>query len=321
MRDSYFDNLRGFLILCVIVGNSLEYIYQTAIDIHYLVLFIYLFHMPLFTFISGYFCKKSKRTTQEKVIATVKLYLFSQIFYHLFNKIILKGTSNFELLKPNWTLWYLFALTFWYILSDYIHNYKKAFIISIIISLFLGFDKTIGPYASSSRIFFFLPFFIAGFAFDKDILLEKYKKYTLHISLLVFIVLGTLFTIKDITYVELFFEYTYYTSYTSSSIFPFLIRIFHYVGAFVIGAFILLIFPNKNIFLSWIGRDSLILYISHAAIIQTLTIKPILRYSNIIEFILSEMFIIVVILLFTYLYRKSKIKLINLKSRVQMLMS
>ena len=312
-RDNYFDNLKGFLIICVILGNSLEYIAPTAIDFHYLILFLYLFHMPLFTFISGYCCKKSKRTTHEKVIDTVKIYLLAQTFYYLFNKFILHRTLKFELLKPSWTLWYLMALVFWYIISDYIHDYKKSFIISVLLSLALGFDKTIGTYASSSRIFFFLPFFIVGLAFDKNQFLNNFRKYAIPTSFLLLSILGIVYFIVDFTDVELLFEYTDYTFYVSSATFPFLIRVFHYISAFIIGVFMLLIFPSKRLFLSWIGKNSLVLYVSHAAIIQAMTIRPILKYNNWLQGMISETFIILVIISFTYLYTKIKPKLIHLK--------
>ena len=66
IRDNYFDNLRGFLIICVIVGNSLEYISPSSVNPHYLILFLYMFHMPLFTFISGYFVKKANEALLKK---------------------------------------------------------------------------------------------------------------------------------------------------------------------------------------------------------------------------------------------------------------
>ena len=69
-RDFYFDTLKGFLILCVIIGNSLELADPQNINIHYFILFLYVFHMPLFTFVSGYFSKLSKRTTVQKVKGT-----------------------------------------------------------------------------------------------------------------------------------------------------------------------------------------------------------------------------------------------------------
>ncbi|MGN0145028.1 MAG: acyltransferase family protein [Clostridium sp.] len=304
-RDNYFDNLRGFLILAVIIGNSLEYISPSSIDPHYLILFLYMFHMPLFTFISGYFCRKSKRSTADKVFDTARIYFFAQIFYFIFNRYILNRTSvKFQLLYPSWTLWYLLALTIWYVISDHIKNYKKAFILSVIASLLIGFDGSIGTYASGSRVFFFLPFFIAGMAFNKEHFLEKYRKYAVHFSILTSIILLILFFIREFTSVEYLFEYASYTYYNDSILYAFILRIFHYIGGFIICGFLLIVFTDKKTFLTWFGRNSLILYISHAAVIQLLTLKPILKYGSWLQLILSESFIIIVLFALAIIIQK-----------------
>ncbi|WP_456010540.1 acyltransferase family protein [Clostridium butyricum] len=305
IRDNYFDNLRGFLIICVIVGNSLEYISPSSVNPHYLILFLYMFHMPLFTFISGYFCKKSKRSTVEKVIDTTKIYLFVQTFYFIFNRYILDRTSvKFQLLYPSWTLWYLMALIIWYVLSDYIKNYKIAFALSVAASLIIGFDGSIGTYASVSRIFFFMPFFIAGMAFNKETFLEKYKKYSIHLGVLTCIILIILFAIREFTDVEYFFEYTNYTFYSDSAIYPFILRLFHYIGGFIICSFILMVFTHKKTLFTWFGKNSLVLYISHAAVIQLLTLRPILKYGSWSQLILSEAFIVTVLLVLAMIIKK-----------------
>lgn len=313
-RDNYFDNLRGFLIICVIIGNSLEYISPSSVNPHYLILFLYMFHMPLFTFISGYFCKKSKRSTVEKVIDTSKIYLLAQIFYYIFNRYVLNRTSvKFQLLYPSWTLWYLLALTVWYVLSDYVKDYKRAFILSIAASLIIGFDGSVGTYASVSRIFFFFPFFIAGMAFNKESFIKKYKKYSLHLSILTCIVLVILFAIREFTDIEYFFEYTNYTFYLDSAIYPFILRVFHYIGGFIICGFLLIVFTDKKSILTWFGKNSLVLYISHAAVIQLLTLKPILRYGSWIQLILSETFILAVLFLLAIVIKNMKLYINSLQ--------
>ncbi|HCW53716.1 MAG TPA: acyltransferase [Clostridium sp.] len=303
-RDNYFDNLRGFLITCVIIGNSLEYIYPTNVNPHYLILFLYMFHMPLFTFISGYFCKKSSRTTQQKVIDTTKIYLLAQIFYFLFNRFIMERTIKFQLFYPSWTLWYLLALAVWYIISDYIKNYKHAIIISIICSLLVGFDGSIGSYASISRIFFFLPFFIAGMAFNKDLFIEKFKKYTIPLGIGVLAVSIILFIFRNITEVDFLFEYSDYTFFTERALYPFLVRIFHYIGGFTMCYFLLLIFANRKTIFTWLGKNSLYLYIFQAAVIQFLVKLDytILRYNNWIQLIISELIILISIIVVSYIY-------------------
>lgn len=314
-RDNYFDNLRGLLIIAVIVGNSLEYISPSSVNPHYLILFLYLFHMPLFTFISGYFCKKSKRSTADKVFDTAKIYLFAQTFYFIFNRYLLNRTSvKFQLLYPSWTLWYLLALTVWYVISDHIKNYKRAFILSIAASLLIGFDGSIGTYASASRIFFFLPFFIAGMAFNKEQFLEKYKKYAVHFGILTSIILIILFCIREFTSVEYFFEYVCYTFYDDSAVYPFILRIFHYISGFIISGFLLIVFTDKKTFLTWFGRNSLILYICHAAVIQLLTLKPILKYGSWLHLIISESFILAVLFILTIIIQKFMLHIKSLQN-------
>lgn len=315
-RDNYFDNLRGFLIICVIIGNSLEYISPSGVNPHYLILFLYMFHMPLFTFISGYFCKKSKRSTVEKVVDTTKIYLFAQTFYFIFNRYVLNRTSvKFQLLYPSWTLWYLLALIVWYVLSDYIKNYKRAFILSLAASLIIGFDGSVGTYASVSRIFFFMPFFIAGMAFNKESFIEKYKKYSIHLGILTCIVLVTLFAIREFTHVEYFFEYTNYTFYLDSAIYPFILRVFHYVGGFIICGFLLIVFTNKKSIFTWFGKNSLVLYISHAAVIQLLTLRPILKYGSWLQLMLSETFILAVLFVLAVIIKSTKLYLKSLQTQ------
>lgn len=313
-RDNYFDNLRGLLIICVIVGNSLEYISPSSVNPHYLILFLYMFHMPMFTFISGYFCKKSRRSTVEKVIDTTKIYLFAQTFYFIFNRYVLDRTSvKFQLLYPSWTLWYLLALIVWYVLSDYVKNYKIAFIFSLIAALAIGFDGSVGTYASVSRIFFFMPFFIAGMAFDKESFLNKYKQYAVHAGILTSIILILLFAVREFTDVEYFFEYTNYTFYLDSALYPFILRAFHYIGGFIICGFLLIVFTSKKTILTWFGKNSLILYISHAAVIQLLTLRPILKYVSWLQLILSESFILLMLFALTIMIKaiKSYIKSFN----------
>ncbi len=306
-RDNYFDNLRGFLIICVMIGNSLEYISPSSVNPHYLILCLYMFHMPLFTFISGYFCKKSKRSTSEKVADTAKIYLFAQIFYFIFNRYILNRTSvKFQLLYPSWTLWYLLALTVWYILSEHVKNYKKAFIISVAASLIIGFDGSIGSYASVSRIFFFMPFFIAGMAFNKKDFIDKFKKYSIHIGVLTAAVLIILFIGREFIDVEFLFEYTNYTYYHDSALYPFILRVFHYIGGFILCGFFLLTFTSRKTFLSWFGKNSLALYISHSAIIQLITLRPILKYGSWLQLILSETSIIILLSLLALIITKCK---------------
>lgn len=53
-REKEIDNIRGFAILTVVLGHSLQACLGAEFDQNILFRYIYSFHMPLFIFISGY---------------------------------------------------------------------------------------------------------------------------------------------------------------------------------------------------------------------------------------------------------------------------
>jgi len=261
--------------------------------------------MPMFTFISGYFNAKSSRTTQEKVSNIFIIYICTQTFYFLLGKLLGDSGTRLEFLTPQWTLWYFLSLMLWYIISDFIKNKKKWFIISILVSLYIGFDYSVGSYVSTSRTFFFLPFFIAGMVFNEKIL-EKIYKNKLFLLIGSIILLGVLYLLSDYTPVELLFEYTRYTSYFDSPIYPLFIRAFHYIAAFTIGSFIITIMPNKKTPLSFIGQNSIVMYICHTAVIKILYKYDITSYTNVYRLVLSELIILLSTITITLIYHKIK---------------
>ena len=58
-RDYFFDNLKAVLIFLVVLGHFLLPIHGESVLVVVKRL-IYVFHMPLFVFVSGYFAKKIK---------------------------------------------------------------------------------------------------------------------------------------------------------------------------------------------------------------------------------------------------------------------
>lgn len=57
-RDSWFDNIKGFLMICVVVGHFVGVYITRYPTFNFLYNFIYTFHMPAFAVVSGYFMKR-----------------------------------------------------------------------------------------------------------------------------------------------------------------------------------------------------------------------------------------------------------------------
>lgn len=59
-RIALFDNIKGLLIILVVVGHVAHPVHNDNPTISCLFDVIYLFHMPLFVFVSGLFAKCAK---------------------------------------------------------------------------------------------------------------------------------------------------------------------------------------------------------------------------------------------------------------------
>ncbi|MCR6515116.1 acyltransferase family protein [Clostridium sp. LY3-2] len=314
-RDYYFDTLKGVLILLVVIGNSLELSKTDLPFMHYFILFLYMFHMPLFAFISGYFCKQSKRSTVQRVSEIFILYVSVQTLYFMFYKFIMGETEyRLKFMEPYWTLWYLVSLIFWYIIYDYIKDYKKWLIGSLLVAILIGYDPSVFNYLSISRTIFFLPFFILGVIFKKEYI-KKIKEKKKLLGILSLIVLIILFFLSFGLIIDLLFEFVGYESYyPNATWYPLLIRIFHYIGAVILGAFIMSLIPKNKTMFSSIGKYSLYIYIVHSGVSEFFITNEILKYYNYGFLIFSEIVIVFISLLLVYLYVKFKDKILIKKA-------
>ena len=315
-RDYYFDNLKGFLIFTVVIGHIFENISSSVLRTHELVLVIYLFHMPLFTFISGYFAKRSRRSTQDKVKEMLKIYIIAQIVYTLFYKFVINSQyAEFKLFYPNWTLWYLLSLTFWYIISDYIKDAKKWLIASILFSILIGLDKSVGGFLSISRTIFFLPFFIAGYAMDKS-WIDKLRQHRVPILLASAIIIAITCVFQDVIPVDALYEYSDYNWIFESNLTGIGLRAFHYVAAFITGAGIMAIWPQKKVFWAFWGRNSLVVYLIHSAVIKVVSDFGIVKVGNTLDACIFTAVVLLIVHLITWSYVKIKSKFIEKKVSV-----
>lgn len=168
VRDCYIDTLKFVLIVLVVWGHILgEYSFdgsfsQAAYNT------IYLFHMPVFLFISGrYSHVHDKKRYLSGILKLVETYLFFQIVLSLVFSFLGEPLSMKVLTEPAFALWYLLALIYYRIVIYFFYDRLKRhpvpiMIICLAISLASGIIP-IGKPFSIQRSLAFLPFFFAGF--------------------------------------------------------------------------------------------------------------------------------------------------------------
>lgn len=291
-RIHYWDNIKGFLILLVVLGHLLEQIPDGRTSVIYKL--IYLFHMPLFVFCSGYLANYSPQKIVKRLLIP---YVILQILCCIctFQKV--------QITTPFWILWYLLALAVWRITIPFLDKCSKkrvpiAIVLLVLCGCLFGLDDTVGYYGTLSRIIVFYPFFVAGYYIKKYGYFQQFQsvpKTIKAISVLTVLVAVVTFSFFA-SHIDAKWLYGSY-SYAAGNHNAFF-RAAHYLLATMIGAVILIFAPKEKTFLSAWGNRSFIIYLSHMAIVPVVRVLISLIEMNrslqyAVCFIISVVFCIV----------------------------
>lgn len=165
MRNDRMDNLRCLLIFLVVFGHFLALI--PGADTLYRI--IYLFHMPAFLFLTGYF----SHFNGPKILTDLLYpYVIFQVLYLVFDALVLQQSPfqgiHLQFTVPYWLLWYLLDLIFCRLLIPLMDRVPRplrllAVLASVGLALVCGYVPEFGYYLSTGRFFSFFPFFLAGY--------------------------------------------------------------------------------------------------------------------------------------------------------------
>ncbi len=165
-RNYRMDNLKCLLIFAVVFGHMLELFMGKNDGFKVIYLVIYSFHMPLFAFVSGVFARYSPEKIRNHLIYP---YVVFQILYLVFANSVLEKEAEVQFTTPYWLLWYLFASIAWNLLLPLVQGSgftwrKKAVVLTaaFLAGILIGFDDKAGYYLSFSRIVEFFPYFLMG---------------------------------------------------------------------------------------------------------------------------------------------------------------
>ena len=112
-RDLYWDSLKFILIFLVVYGHIAPHYLGGGPFNMAIYNLVYLFHMPLFIFVSGRFSHIHDRHRYKRgILLLLESYL---VFQTIRSSVpLLHGESLWRcLIIPRWTLWYLVALIYW----------------------------------------------------------------------------------------------------------------------------------------------------------------------------------------------------------------
>lgn len=296
-RIYYFDNLKLLLIFLVMIGHF----FSPFKNIHIvasLYTFIYIFHMPCFVFVTGYFSKgiiKDGRFVKTKILNYVLLYLIMQLF------MIIVFQKNFTLVVPDLALWYLQSVTIWVLLLPIIKMFKKKtfLVIAIILGLLVGFDGNAGSVLSIGRTISFMPFFVLGYYASKEHIFSLFTKRNKIIS--VFLIISAIFLlyffvdnysgINRLSYGKISYEEI------GIGFMGVIYKLIHYISAVILGLSVMILVPTKKFKITKLGSKTLQIFCLHIPLAYAFRLFEFKYYFDTPEKLIF-LFISVIILLF-----------------------
>lgn len=306
-RNEYLDSLKFVLITLVVFGHVIEsYLSNRA----FLALYntIYLFHMPLFIFISGYFCKRD--TDPKKKLRSILRLVETLIVFQLLHNLLplFKGDISFIRLfaSPAWTMWYLYSLIAWrlmvYLTPPQIYKEPNTLLcITITISLTGGFIP-FGGLLSIQRTLTFLPFFFIGYYFrTRQIDITQYNiSKPLAICVIITAYIAMLIIDRNMSFIL-------YGSkpYKDPVIICFLLRALQLAAGIIMGISVISVVRTLPERLNGIGRDTLFVYMYHTFLIVIL--HKVISLLNIGQSFVSTILEFSVVYLAIIVMRKSTV--------------
>ena len=272
-RKYLWDNLKFLLICLVVLGHYIDYYTDGSLNMRRLYIFITMFHMPAFIFVSGLFSKKIINEKRwNKVLDYFIMYIFIKGILLICDRIN-GGGRSFWLFEADGVEWYAFAVMMFLIITIVVHRINPAFVFlfSIFVGCLSGYHSADGDFLVIQRILVFYPFFFLGYLLNPD----KVETYTRKKPFKIISVVILIFTIGVIyRYIEklyilrpLLTGRNPYSKLESFEMFGGLLRGGYYVYVFIfIFAIVALVPVSKSVISVW-GSHTLSVYTLHRAVI------------------------------------------------------
>ena len=257
-RSAYWDNLKGFLIILVVFAHCLFALQNSPLN-NFLVDAIYMFHMPAFVFVSGFFSKSEHSRSFFPLANLFVAFILLNGFFML-REIFSVGVFP-SAVAPYFSAWYLLALIVWRLTVPLLEHVRNILPLLILFSLVAGFWADINMTFAAVKIVVFFPYFMAGYLFSAEAAAELQRKKFFPLGLLLLIVTICLGVVSHDTF-NLTDRDLLPNSYADFN--GLLGRISLMVVAGLAIVFLLAASIEKNIpLLTKAGRNSLAIYLLH----------------------------------------------------------
>ncbi len=299
-RDYLMDNLRAILIMLVVLGHLLTSMKNHNEIIKSIYIFIYTFHMPAMVFVSGYFSKNLEKIRSNAFVTIFIPYLILNIINYIYKLFVIKEEFyHFQVFKPSWGLWYLLALFLWKFFLKDLLKLRHLLFFSFVVAVLSGLSGEFDEYIALARTVCFLPFFVLGnYCRSKHIArIRKLPKILSCIILITVAAISMYASYQGSFNTEILYFRSPYPK--DIQIGGMLQRIILYVVALCMLIALINLVTSKRTFLSYLGRNTMSVYILHLFVIPLLEKLALYQDHPYLYLIYSVIMTVIINYLFT----------------------
>lgn len=329
-RSQKWDIVKFALIFLVVLGHVADYYAGSHEHIRSLIFIIYIFHMPLFIFVSGLFSKKTvENKAYDKLLGYLVIYVAIKLILHFF-KIFVGRTPEFNLFVEGGAPWFMLALFFFNLITILVRKVRPAVVLSVgvVLACVAGFFPFIRDFLAVSRIFVFFPFFYLGYCTDRAKLESfcKGKAKKIIAVLILVAVCVAVFVAGDEIY-KIRYLLTGKNPYETLGVFaPYglPLRLAYYAVATIVSLCFIIIIPDRTPkgIVAKLGQRTLAVYVLHYTAIylvfEYFKLKPV--FENLIgrydEWIAVPLSVLITLLFSFELFNTAMIWLMNLPPNI-----
>ncbi|MGM9567330.1 MAG: acyltransferase family protein [Clostridia bacterium] len=269
-RDYLYDNIKGILIILVVLCHFLGYaMIKSDTVVRSFIIFIYYFHMPLFIFISGYFSKNPDRARDTAFRNLFMVYIVAQVFWIIF-KYLTNGSTHYieHFLDPGYAIWYIVSLFFWRLFLKDLLKIRYILVLSFIAAPLIMFLSNAEMTLAINKTIGFLFFFLLGY-YTRQEHIAKIRRFPQWAAFLLLLAIwgGTwlLMTKGILPYggTKAVLMRTANMSDYANPLYGMAAYYLSVIPAMLCGVLLIAASPGKKTFLADIGGDTLPLYLSH----------------------------------------------------------
>ena len=279
-RIALFDNIKGLLIILVVVGHVAHPVHNDNPAISCLFDVIYLFHMPLFVFVSGLFAKHAKierGVNPNRILSFALLAALFQLALLLINEVDVTLEAFLQFTSAPW---YLLAMAYWYAAAPLLARlgWKRGMALALVLSYASGLVDLSDGFLAISRALAFLPWFAAGLycPVERVVALKESRSRAVRATLAVAVVVSAavvLARVLDAHAYDWFFQMVYGDNPYRALPLDLLGKTVSGMLALVLSVAVLRLVPSRPTWLATIGRRTLGIYVGHRLVRAWLTFR------------------------------------------------